>query len=65
LAETPEVPNTIMVPNSLSFPVVCNMAPISWQIMSYDYRKLDRFAEQISGQTILLGISQEFGKILP
>jgi hypothetical protein len=29
LAETPEVPNTIMVANSLSFPMVNNMAPNS------------------------------------
>jgi hypothetical protein len=45
LTETPEVPNTITVGNSLSSPTVYNTAPISWRFMSYDYRKLDRSAE--------------------
>jgi hypothetical protein len=45
LAETPEVPNTIMVGNSLSFPMVYNIAPNSWQFTSYGSRKLDWSAE--------------------
>jgi hypothetical protein len=45
LTETLEVPNTIMVGNSLSFTTVHNMARIGWRFMSYDYRKLDRSTE--------------------
>jgi hypothetical protein len=44
LAETPEVPNAIMVGNSLSFPMVCNTAPNNRRFMSYGYWKLDRSA---------------------
>jgi hypothetical protein len=42
LTETPEVLNTIMVDNSLIFPMVHNMAPNGERFMSYDCRKLDR-----------------------
>jgi hypothetical protein len=42
LTKTPEVPNIIMVGNSLRFLMVHHMAPISWQFKSYDYQKLDR-----------------------
>jgi hypothetical protein len=65
LTETPEAPDTIMVDNSLSFLMAHHMSPIGWRFMSYDCRKLDRSAEQKSGQTIPLGISQGFGKIWP
>jgi hypothetical protein len=43
--KTPEVPNTIIVGNSLSFPMVHNKAPISRQFTSYDCQKLNRSAE--------------------
>jgi hypothetical protein len=45
LAETLNVPNTIMVGNSLSLPMVHTMAPNDWRFMSYNCRKIDRFAE--------------------
>jgi hypothetical protein len=44
LAKTLEVPNTIMVGNSLSFPIVHNTASNGRQFMSYSYRNLDRSA---------------------
>jgi hypothetical protein len=42
LTETPEVPNTIMVGNSLRFLMVCNMAPNGQRFTSYECQKLDR-----------------------
>jgi hypothetical protein len=45
LAETLKVLNTIMVGNSLSFLMVCNMTPSGWRFLSYDCQKLDRSAE--------------------
>jgi hypothetical protein len=45
LTETPEVPNTIMVGNSLSFQIFYNTAPNGSRFMCYDCWKLNRFAE--------------------
>jgi hypothetical protein len=45
LAGTSKVPNIIMVGNSLSIPMVHNMAPNGQRFMSYVCRKLDWFAE--------------------
>jgi hypothetical protein len=39
-----EASNTITVANSLSFPMVCNMAPNGWRFMSCGCRELDRSA---------------------
>jgi hypothetical protein len=56
LTETPELPNTITVGNSLSFPSVHHTAPIG---------NLTGLLKQKSGQSIPLGISQGFSKIWP
>jgi hypothetical protein len=45
LTETLEVPNTIIVGNSLSFPMVYQTAPVGRRFESYDCRKLDWSAE--------------------
>jgi hypothetical protein len=45
LAETPEVPNTNKVGNSLSFPMVHKTAPNGQRFMSYGYQNLNQFAE--------------------
>jgi hypothetical protein len=45
LTEVPEVPSTITDANSLCFLMVYNTAPNGRRFMSYDCRKLDRFAE--------------------
>jgi hypothetical protein len=45
LTETPEVPNTIIVGNFLSFPMVHNMALSNRRFMSYDCQKLNWCAE--------------------
>jgi hypothetical protein len=45
LAKTLEVPNTIMVANSLTFLMVHNTALNGEQFMSYDSRKLYQFAK--------------------
>jgi hypothetical protein len=55
LAETPEVPNTIMVGHSLSFLIVHNTAPNGQQFLSYSCQKLDGSAESgILGRLYLL-----------
>jgi hypothetical protein len=45
LAETPKVPNNVMVENSLSFLVIHKTAPNSYRCTSYGCRKCDRVAE--------------------
>jgi hypothetical protein len=43
--ETPGLPNTVSIGSSLCFPKIHFITSNSQQIMSYDCRKLDRFAE--------------------
>jgi hypothetical protein len=45
LAKTTEVPQTITLGKSLSFPMVHQTAPKGWQFTSYGCQKLDWFAE--------------------
>jgi hypothetical protein len=46
LTETPDAPNTIMVANSLTFPMVHKMAPNGQRFVSYGSRKPDRLLTQ-------------------
>jgi hypothetical protein len=43
--ETPGLPSTSFIGSSLCFPMVHFITPNGQRITSYDYRKLDRFAE--------------------
>jgi hypothetical protein len=65
LIETPEVPNTIMVANSLRFPMVHNTAPSICDLRVTAVRNSTNLLNQNSGKTQPFGLNQDFDKISP
>jgi hypothetical protein len=63
LAETPEVLNTVLNGNSLSFPMVHSTAPTGQRFASYGSRKLNRSLKQLFWQIIPTCMKQVFGEI--
>jgi hypothetical protein len=63
--ETPRLPNTILLDNSLHLLMVHLMTPNGQQIRSYDYwNSTGLLNSGETGQTSPSGINKDFGKIL-